>query len=148
MAGNTDISELVALDVYVKKFNSMFKCQMCGKCCRVFTGTRVNSSDINLLAKGLRITPKAIVEQYMRMLDGHLVLKQPCPFWTPDAGCAVYGIRPTVCQQFPLQNVRCTDGLPHIGVTHECTAGLETLAVLEAEISSYIPKEIFLANKS
>jgi Fe-S-cluster containining protein len=146
--GNVEISEVIAVDKYVGRFNSLFKCQRCGKCCRLYTGTKIDASDIRTLAAGLRISEKEIMERFLTVQDNHPVLKQPCPFWTPDMGCAVYGIRPTVCKVFPMHNIRCTDGLPHIGVSRECKAGIEAMEVLEAEVAAYVPKEIVLEHNS
>ena len=145
---NLMISDLISVDKYNSRFWSMFKCQKCGKCCRTYMGTIITSTDINVLATGLRMTPREVIERFTKMIDDKIVLKQPCPFWTPDMGCAVYGIRPAVCRTFPLHNVRCTDGLPHLGVDRGCKVAVEALEVLEAEINAYVPKEISVGHFS
>lgn len=77
-------------------------CLKCANCCKttspIFYGT-----DIDRLAKSLRMRPGDFIEEYLRVdEDRDYVLKSsPCPFLGEGNYCAVYEDRPKACREYP-----------------------------------------------
>ena len=77
-------------------------CLECANCCKT-TSPIFYNTDIERLARALRVKPGAFIEQYLRVdEDGDYVLKSsPCPFLGPDNHCSVYESRPKACREYP-----------------------------------------------
>jgi uncharacterized protein len=77
-------------------------CLKCANCCKT-TSPIFYQTDIERLAKGLRMRPGDFQEKYLRVdEDGDLVLKSsPCPFLGDDNYCHVYEHRPKACREYP-----------------------------------------------
>ncbi len=80
-------------------------CLDCANCCKT-TSPIFYQSDIERVAKALRMKPGDFVVQYLRMDEEHdFVLKStPCPFLDPDNACRVYENRPKACREYPHTN--------------------------------------------
>ncbi len=78
-------------------------CRQCAECCRVGT-VPIVERDIEHLARFLRITTKAFVEQYtVQHEEDGLILrrtKEGCVFLSGN-DCTVYEARPGNCERFP-----------------------------------------------
>ena len=74
-------------------------CLKCANCCKT-TSPIFYQTDIERLAKGLRMRPGDFLEAYLRLdEDGDYVLKSsPCPFLDDDNYCRVYEHRPRACR--------------------------------------------------
>jgi hypothetical protein len=86
-----------------------FECTQCHACCRHDPGyVFLSRQDLNTLAAGVGMEPRAFVEKYCRWVDlGQglvLSLKEKknfdCIFW--DGGCTVYTHRPVQCRTYPF----------------------------------------------
>lgn len=79
-----------------------FDCLTCANCCKT-TSPIFYETDIDRLARALRMKPGDFVETYLRRdEDGDYVLQStPCPFLGPDNYCAVYDDRPKACREYP-----------------------------------------------
>ena len=77
-------------------------CLQCANCCKT-TSPIFYQTDIDRLAKSLRMKPGAFVETYLRIdEDQDYVLKSsPCPFLDESNYCAVYEDRPRACREYP-----------------------------------------------
>jgi hypothetical protein len=77
-------------------------CLTCANCCKT-TSPIFYETDIERVAKALRIKPGDFVEKYLRVdEDGDYVLKSsPCPFLNSDNYCSVYDERPKACREYP-----------------------------------------------
>lgn len=77
-------------------------CLACANCCKT-TSPIFYQSDIERVAKALRIKPGEFIEQYLRVdEDNDYVLKSsPCPFLDVENYCAVYDDRPKACREYP-----------------------------------------------
>jgi uncharacterized protein len=77
-------------------------CLTCANCCKT-TSPIFYQTDIERVAKALRMKPGAFVEKYLRVdEDKDLVLKSsPCPFLGADNHCDVYQDRPKACREYP-----------------------------------------------
>ena len=77
-------------------------CLECANCCKTL-GPRITDVDIVRLAKYLKVKPRKLIEDYLRIdEDGDYVFKEmPCPFLMPDNYCMVYESRPKACREYP-----------------------------------------------
>lgn len=92
-------------DVFHSVHNEVFDefdCLTCANCCKT-TSPIFYETDIDRLARALRMKPGDFVETYLRRdEDGDYVLQStPCPFLGPDNYCAVYDDRPKACREYP-----------------------------------------------
>jgi len=77
-------------------------CLTCANCCKT-TSPIFYQTDIERVAKELRLKPGEFIEQYLRIdEDKDYVLKSsPCPFLDADNYCRVYESRPRACREYP-----------------------------------------------
>jgi Fe-S-cluster containining protein len=80
-------------------------CLKCGNCCKT-TSPIFYQTDIERVAKPLRMKPGDFIEKYLRIdEDKDYVLKSsPCPFLGADNYCSVYEDRPKACREYPHTN--------------------------------------------
>lgn len=81
---------------------SEIDCLTCANCCKT-TSPIFYQTDIERVAKSLRMKPGDFVESYLRIdEDNDYVLKStPCPFLDDDNTCRVYESRPKACREYP-----------------------------------------------
>jgi len=116
-------------------FETLFKCDRCGKCCRgEFQSARedyilILDKEIIQIASFLRIRPRRIKRLCRRSSKGLLSLPYPCPFYrdAPKPSCSIYSVRPLTCQYYPLYSVVAYEGLseklngkPLLSIDAEC----------------------------
>ena len=77
-------------------------CLACANCCRTL-GPRIETKDIERMAKALRIKENEVYERYLHQdEDGDWVFRSmPCPFLGSDNYCAIYESRPKACREYP-----------------------------------------------
>jgi uncharacterized protein len=77
-------------------------CLACANCCKT-TSPIFYATDIDRLAKALRMKPGDFIEKYLRIDEDndYVVQSSPCPFLGPDNYCAVYEDRPRACREYP-----------------------------------------------
>lgn len=77
-------------------------CLTCANCCKT-TSPIFYQTDIERVAKSLRMKPGDFIEKYLRIdEDKDFVLKSsPCPFLDDDNYCKVYNDRPKACREYP-----------------------------------------------
>lgn len=77
-------------------------CLTCANCCKT-TSPIFYQTDIERVAKSLRMKPGDFIEKYLRIdEDKDYVLKSsPCPFLDADNYCLVYEDRPKACREYP-----------------------------------------------
>lgn len=80
-------------------------CLTCANCCKT-TSPIFYQTDIERVAKSLRIKPGDFIEKYLRIdEDKDYVLKSsPCPFLDAENYCSVYNDRPKACREYPHTN--------------------------------------------
>jgi uncharacterized protein len=80
-------------------------CLQCANCCKT-TSPIFYQTDIERVAKALRMKPGDFIETYLRIdEDKDFVLKaSPCPFLNSDNFCKVYDSRPKACREYPHTN--------------------------------------------
>ncbi len=81
---------------------SRIDCLSCANCCKT-TSPIVRESDVDRLAKTLRIRPAEVIAHYLTSEpDGTYVMRtSPCPFLGADNYCSVYEGRPAACREYP-----------------------------------------------
>ena len=77
-------------------------CLTCANCCKT-TSPIFYPTDIERVAKSLRMKPGDFIEKYLQIdEDNDYVLKSsPCPFLDSDNYCLVYEDRPKACREYP-----------------------------------------------
>ena len=77
-------------------------CLTCANCCKT-TSPIFYQTDIERVAKSLRMKPGDFIEKYLRIdEDKDYVLKySPCPFLDAENYCSVYADRPKACREYP-----------------------------------------------
>lgn len=80
-------------------------CLTCANCCKT-TSPIFYQTDIERIAKALRMRPGDFSEKYLRIdEDKDYVLKSsPCPFLDAENYCSVYPDRPKACRDYPHTN--------------------------------------------
>ena len=77
-------------------------CLACANCCKT-TSPIFYETDIDRVAKAVRMKPGDFIEKYLRVdEDKDYVLKSsPCPFLDSENYCSVYEDRPKACREYP-----------------------------------------------
>ena len=91
-------------DVHDKVFEEI-NCLECANCCKT-TSPIFYQTDIERVAKSLKMKPGDFIEKYLRIdEDKDYVLKSsPCPFLDAENYCSVYDDRPKACREYPHTN--------------------------------------------
>lgn len=77
-------------------------CLDCGNCCKT-TGPLFTNSDVERIAKYLRLRPQQFIEKYLRVDEenDHVLQSVPCAFLDSENYCSIYEVRPKACREFP-----------------------------------------------
>ena len=77
-------------------------CLACANCCKT-TSPIFYQTDIERVAKSLRLKPGEFIEQFLRIDedDDYVLKSSPCPFLDQDNYCKVYESRPKACREYP-----------------------------------------------
>lgn len=88
-------------DLHEEVFEEI-NCLDCANCCKT-TSPIFYQTDIERVAKSLRMKPGDFIEKYLRIdEDKDYVLKSsPCPFLDSENYCMVYEDRPKACREYP-----------------------------------------------
>ena len=80
-------------------------CLSCANCCKT-TSPLFSNTDIERIAKRLKLKPGRFIEQYLEIdEDNDYVLKKaPCVFLREDNCCSIYEVRPKACREYPHTN--------------------------------------------
>jgi Fe-S-cluster containining protein len=86
------------------KPDDLFRCTLCGDCCRGYGGTYVSREDIAAIARFLAIDPSVCIDRFCRMSGGRYLLAQRadgyCIFW--DTVCTLHPVKPRMCRRWPF----------------------------------------------
>jgi Fe-S-cluster containining protein len=80
-------------------------CLQCANCCKT-TSPIFYPTDIDRVAKTLRMKPGEFIEKYLRIDDDrdYVLKSSPCPFLDSSNYCTVYDARPRACREYPHTN--------------------------------------------
>jgi Fe-S-cluster containining protein len=81
---------------------SRINCLTCANCCKT-TSPIFYQSDIERVAKALRMKPGDFIQKYLRIDEDkdYVLQSSPCPFLDDDNRCRVYQDRPKACREYP-----------------------------------------------
>ena len=89
----------------------LFRCTLCGDCCRGFGGTYVSREDIRAIAAFLATDPSDLIDRFCRRSGGRFLLGQRsdgyCVFW--DKSCTIHPVKPRMCRRWPFIESVATD---------------------------------------
>lgn len=109
-------------------------CLECANCCKT-TSPIFYQTDIERVAKSLRMKPGDFIEKYLRIdEDKDYVLKSsPCPFLDAGNYCMVYEDRPKACREYPHTDRKKMVQITELTFknTHVCPAVLEMVERLK-----------------
>jgi len=84
--------------------DDIFKCTMCGDCCKGYGGTFVTKADIDAIAGYIKADHESFVSKYCEISGGKPVLARGrngyCVFW--DKMCTIHSVKPRMCRQWPF----------------------------------------------
>jgi Fe-S-cluster containining protein len=88
-------------DLHHKAFEKI-DCLRCANCCKT-TSPLITPTDIDRMAKRLRMKPSEFIETYLNIdEEGDYVFRSaPCPMLDSDNYCKIYNERPTACRTYP-----------------------------------------------
>jgi Fe-S-cluster containining protein len=80
-------------------------CLTCANCCKT-TSPIFYQTDIERMAKSIRMKPGDFIEKYLRIDEDkdYVLTSSPCPFLDADNYCKVYNDRPKACREYPHTN--------------------------------------------
>ena len=80
----------------------VYDCLNCANCCRSISPA-IRYSDVDQMAKKLRIKPSEVVDRFLTMdAEGDFVFPAaPCPFIDNENYCSIYSHRPKACREYP-----------------------------------------------
>ncbi|MDJ0915399.1 MAG: YkgJ family cysteine cluster protein [Desulfobacterales bacterium] len=83
--------------------NEVFKCTLCGDCCKGYGGTYVTTDDIRAIADYIDEEPESFIEKFCTTSGRKQVLSQKpdgyCVFW--DRVCTIHPVKPRMCRAWP-----------------------------------------------
>ena len=84
--------------------DALFKCALCGDCCKGYGGTYVTREDIEAISRYIGSDPRKFVPDYCQMSGERPLLAQGadgyCIFW--DKLCTIHPVKPLMCRQWPF----------------------------------------------
>ncbi len=120
--GNKEIANEMRKDLAMfpglrTKLMKKVPCKRCGWCCD--TRVLVDDKEISRIRKFLKMGKDEFISKYVEILSGDYYFPRPCPFLGFDkdnkAECAIYPVRPGVCEDFPIMFMTLTVGKCHVG---------------------------------
>nr|WP_255534565.1 YkgJ family cysteine cluster protein [Chryseolinea lacunae] len=92
-------------DVFHDTHDAVFEeidCLTCANCCKT-TSPIFYQTDIERVAKALRMKPGDFIEKYLRVDEDrdYVLQSSPCPFLDNENYCSVYEDRPKACREYP-----------------------------------------------
>jgi hypothetical protein len=88
-------------DLHEEEFETM-DCLSCANCCKT-TSPIFRDTDINRIAKHLRMKAGAFTEKFLKLDEDndYVLQKSTCSFLNEDNTCQVYDVRPIACREYP-----------------------------------------------
>ena len=81
-----------------------YDCCKCANCCKSYD-IRIEQDDIPAIAEYLEQAESDFIEKYLKQdneeTDVFIIKDKPCVFLEADGKCRIYGVRPSVCKDFP-----------------------------------------------
>jgi Fe-S-cluster containining protein len=91
-----------------EKMTKVFVCKMCGECCKGRGGIRTTLSEIEAMAKYLKMDKEEFINNYCECQSGHYYIREKevngekvCVFLQENGSCAVHPCKPLPCKLWP-----------------------------------------------
>ena len=82
----------------------LFKCRMCGDCCKGYGGTYLTAEDIEAISRYIGSNPEKFLARYCNLSGTKPLLAQRsngyCMFW--DKICTIHPVKPRMCRKWPF----------------------------------------------
>ena len=113
-------------------------CLQCAQCCKT-TGPLFTQSDIERIARKLRMKPGAFIDSYLHLDEeqDYVLQEVPCTFLGPDNHCMIYDFRPKACREFPHTNRRNFHQISDLTLKNVaiCPAAFQIVENMKARLS-------------
>ncbi|ATA76496.1 conserved hypothetical protein [Capnocytophaga canimorsus] len=112
-------------------------CLQCANCCKT-TGPLFTNTDIERIAKHLRLKPQDFVSRYLYIDEDKDYVFQtlPCPFLDAENYCLIYEVRPKACREYPHTDRKKIYQISALTMknTEICPAAFEVVERMKAKI--------------
>ncbi|MFK8301126.1 YkgJ family cysteine cluster protein [Capnocytophaga canimorsus] len=112
-------------------------CLQCANCCKT-TGPLFTNTDIERIAKHLRLKPQDFVSKYLYIDEDKDYVFQtlPCPFLDAENYCLIYEVRPKACREYPHTDRKKIYQISALTMknTEICPAAFEVVERMKARI--------------
>lgn len=112
-------------------------CLQCANCCKT-TGPLFTNTDIERIAKHLRLKPQDFVSRYLYIDEDKDYVFQtlPCPFLDVENYCLIYEVRPKACREYPHTDRKKIYQISVLTMknTEICPAAFEVVERMKARI--------------
>ncbi|WP_404812480.1 YkgJ family cysteine cluster protein [Capnocytophaga canimorsus] len=112
-------------------------CLQCANCCKT-TGPLFTNTDIERIAKHLRLKPQDFVSRYLYIDEDKDYVFQtlPCPFLDAENYCLIYEVRPKACREYPHTDRKKIYQISALTIknTEICPAAFEVVERMKARI--------------
>ncbi|GIM57153.1 YkgJ family cysteine cluster protein [Capnocytophaga canimorsus] len=112
-------------------------CLQCANCCKT-TGPLFTNTDIERIAKHLRLKPQDFVSRYLYIDEDKDYVFQtlPCPFLDAENYCLIYEVRPKACREYPHTDRKKIYQISALTMknTEICPAAFEVVERMKARI--------------
>ncbi|MFJ1380327.1 YkgJ family cysteine cluster protein [Capnocytophaga canimorsus] len=112
-------------------------CLQCANCCKT-TGPLFTNTDIERIAKHLRLKPQDFVSRYLYIDEDKDYVFQtlPCPFLDAENYCLIYEVRPKACREYPHTDRKKIYQISALTMknTEICPAAFEVIERMKARI--------------
>ena len=89
----------------------IFRCRMCGDCCRGYGGTALAKEDIDAISRYIGADRRRFLQEYCIVSGPRILLTQSsdgrCIFW--DKLCTIHPVKPSMCKAWPYLPAVLTD---------------------------------------
>lgn len=129
------------LDYQVQQIhNEVFEktnCLQCANCCKT-TGPLFTNTDIERIAKHLRLKPQEFISKYLYIDEDkdYVFRSLPCPFLDTENYCLIYEFRPKACREYPHTDRKKIHQISKLTIknTEICPAAFEIVQQMKAKI--------------
>ncbi len=141
------VPTLSEADYYRIACHMLFVCKRCGTCCTTGDPIKLKESDVDRIAKHLKITPSRAMRRYVVRLkspsgETFLAMKhvRPCKFYDAvEKSCRIYEARPWSCRIFPFLGIYGSDDIVKLHTS--CPGSVEAARSLTSALKELADDE-------
>jgi Fe-S-cluster containining protein len=122
---------------------SRVDCLQCANCCKT-TSPIFRDTDIERIAKHLRVRPSEFTDKYLHMDEEQdwVLNTAPCAFLEENNYCSIYDVRPKACREYPHTDRKNMAGIMELTFknTMVCPAVAEIVDSIRLAVKSSYEK--------